>query len=54
MDDNLISMTKESSKNNTQFKLWDKGQPIIIFSRTKIDKHTNFVGDKNDTLITLK
>ena len=54
MDDNLISMTKESSKNNTQFKLWDKGQLVGILSKTQIGKHTSFVGDKNYTLTKLK
>ena len=47
-------MAKELSTNNIQFKLWDKGRLIVILSRTKIGKHTHFVGDKNDTLTALK
>ena len=34
--------------------MWDKGQMILILSRTKFAKDTIFVGDKNDTLTALK
>ena len=34
--------------------MWDKGQMIVILSRTKLAKDTIFVGDKNDTLSALK
>ena len=43
MGDTLISIAKELSTNNTQFKLWDKGQLIVILRRTKIGKHTYFL-----------
>ena len=34
--------------------MWDKGQMIVILSRTKLAKATLFVGDKNDTLSALR
>ena len=54
MSDTLISMEIELSTNNTRFKLRDKGQLLVILSRTKIGKHTNFVGDKYYTLTALR
>jgi len=50
MGDTLHSMATEISKRNGNFKMWDKGQMIVILSRTKFAKNTIFVGDKNDTL----
>ena len=54
MGDTLISMVMELSTNNTQLKLCDKGQLVVILSRTQIGKHTSFVGDKNNILTGLK
>jgi len=54
MGDSLQSMATEISRQNTNFKMWDKGQMIIILSRTKLAKETIFVGDKNDTLTALR
>ena len=47
-------MATEISRNDSNFKLWDKGQMIVILSRTKLAKNKIFVGDKNDTLAALK
>ena len=52
--DTLPSMATEISQNNGNFKMWDKGQMIVILSRTKYAKDTIFVGDKSDTLEALK
>lgn len=54
MGDTLISMATEISLNDPQFRLWDKGQLVVILSRTKRAKNTIFVGSKEDTLATLK
>ena len=47
-------MAIEISQSNTNFKMWDKGQMIVILSRTKRAKDTIFVGDKNDNLNVLR
>ena len=52
--DTIISMATEISQNNANFKMWDKGQMIVILSRTKRAKDTICVGDKNDTLHALR
>ena len=54
MGDTLPSMATEISLCNSNFNMWDKGQMIVILSRTKYAKDTIFVGDKNDTLAALK
>ena len=54
MGDTLPIMATEISRNVSNFKMWDKGQMIVILSRTKLAKNTIFVGDKNDTLSALK
>ena len=54
MGDTLPSMSTEISQTHGEFKMWDKGQMIVILSRTKYAKDTIFVGDKNDTLNALK
>ena len=54
MGDTLCSMATEISLCNSNFNMWDKGQMIVILSRTKKAKDTIFVGDKNDTLAALK
>ena len=46
MGDTLPIMATEISRNDANFKLWDKGQMIVILSRTKLAKNTIFVGDK--------
>ena len=52
--DTIISIATEISQNNANFKMWDKGQMIVILSHTKRAKGTIFVGDKNDTLYSLR
>ena len=54
MGDTLSYMATEISLVNGNFKMWDKGQMIVILSRTKYASNTIFVGDKNDTLRALK
>ena len=54
MGDTLQSMATEVSLSNCNFKMWDKGQMIVILSRSKYAKDTIFVGDKNDTIAALK
>ena len=36
------------------FKMWDKGQMIVILFRKNYAEDTIFVGDENDTLKALK
>ena len=54
MGDTLQSMATEISSSNVKFAIWDKGQLVVILSRTNFAKDTIFVGDKNETLRTLK
>ena len=50
----MSSMATEVSLNDPLFRLWDKGQLVVILSRTKSAKHTIFVGNKADTIDSLK
>ena len=50
----LFQMATEISLANSDFKIWDKGQLIVILTRTKRGKDTIFVGNKQDTLDALK
>ena len=52
--DTLYSMATEISSKDDKFKMWDKGQMIVILSRTHIAKQSIFVGDKSETLRALK
>ena len=54
MGDTLQSMATEISKSNSSYKMWDKGQLIVILSRTKTAKDTIFVGNKSETIEALK
>jgi len=47
-------MATEISLNDPLFRLWDKGQLVVILSRTKTAKDTIFVGNKADTIEALK
>ena len=40
--------------NDSLVRLWDKGQLVIILSRTKAAMHTIFVGNKADTIDALR
>ena len=54
MGDTLPSVAIEISMRNKDFKIWDKGQMIVVISRTKRGKDTIFVGNKQDILAALK
>ena len=54
MGDTLSTMATEISLSHTNFKMWDKGQMVVILSRTKKAQDSIFVGDKHDTLAALK
>lgn len=54
MGDTLKSMATEISRYIEDFKLWDKGQLIVILSRTRIGKNSIFVGNENETINALK
>ena len=54
MGDTLPSVAAEISLLNSDFKLWDKGQMIVVISRTKEGKNTIFVGSKEDIIAALK
>ena len=50
MGDTLPYMATTISNNDPNFNLWDKGQLIVILSRTKVAKNSIFVGPKTETL----
>lgn len=50
MGDTYDSMATMISETDPNFGLWDKGQLIVILSRTRDPKKTIFVGDKTETL----
>lgn len=54
MGDTLWRMATEISIHDANFKLWDKGQLIVILSRTKMARDTIFVGNIDDTIDALK
>jgi hypothetical protein len=54
MGDTLMSMATEISEEDSNYTLWDKGQLVVILSRTKKARDTIFVGNKHDTLNALK
>ena len=53
MGDTLQFMATQISTNDRNFNLWDKGQLVVILSRTKVAKNSIFVGPVNDTLDAL-
>ena len=54
MSDTYIGMAILVSDTEKILSLWDRGQLIVIFSRTRIIKNTIFVGTKNETIIRFK
>ena len=54
MGDTYESMASCISLADSNFGLWDKGQLIVIISRTREPQKTIFVGDKRDTLGAFK
>ena len=53
MGDTLSSITTTISDKDKNFSIWDKGQLLVIISRTKLAEDTIFVGDKESTLNTM-
>ena len=51
MGDTLNKIVTEISPNSHQ--LWDKGQAVVLLSRTKLAEDIIFVGDKRDTVKAL-
>ena len=54
MGDTLPSIATTISNVDTNYSMWDKGQLLVIISRTKKAEDTIFVGDKNATLDALE
>ena len=50
MGDTLLSVVTAISVRDNKIFMWDKGQLIVILSRTKLAKNTIVVGQKEDTL----
>ena len=50
----LPKMATEINSNDADFNIWDKGQLIVILTRTKKAKDTIFVGNKQATLDALR
>jgi predicted GIY-YIG superfamily endonuclease len=50
MGDTLSHMATEISNADFNFSLWDKGQLVVLLSRTKFAANSIFVGNRNDTL----
>ena len=44
MGKTLQIMSTETSRSNGNYKIWYKGQTILILSRTKLAKNTIFLG----------
>ena len=53
MGNKLSSVTTSICIHDPSYKLWYKGQLIVIISRTLISVNTIFVGDKEGTLDAL-
>ena len=53
MGDTLCSLATEISESNSEFKLWDKAQAIVILFRTRTGKDLIFVGDTESTINAL-
>ena len=50
MGDTLPFMATTISHSDPNYNMWDKGQLVVILSRTKLAKNSIFVGGKEDTL----
>ena len=53
MGDTLSSIATTVSLSDCDFKLWDKGQLLVLISQTRQAEDTIFVGNKQDTLDAL-
>ena len=54
MSDTYNGMEILLSDTEKIFSLWDRGQLIVILSRTRIIKNTIFIGTKNETILRFK
>ena len=54
MGDTLVKMATSISTTDNNFSLWDKGQLVVILSRTKVGKNSIFVGQKDETLASFR
>ena len=54
MGDTYNRMAISVSDFEKQYSLWDRGQLIVILSRTRLMKNTIFVGQKQETIRALK
>ena len=53
MGDTLATMATEISRRQTNFKMWDKGQMVVILSRTRRARDTIFVGNQEESINAL-
>ena len=53
MGDTLHKIVTEISLEQTEFRLWDKAQAIVLLSRTRFGSDIIFVGNKRDTMKAL-
>ena len=53
MGDTLIKIATEISHNDSNYKLWDKAQIVVIMSRTRYAKDIIFVGNKKNTILAI-
>ena len=53
MGDTLPYMVTQISTHDSNFCLWDKGQLVVLLSRTKLAENSMFIGPKNETLNAL-
>ena len=53
MGDTLQFMATQISTQDSNFSLWDKGQLVVLLSRTKKAENSIFIGPKNETLKAL-
>ena len=53
MGDTLVKIATEVSSHDSNYKLWDKAQVVVIMSRTRYAKDIIFVGNKASTLTAL-
>ena len=50
MGNTLSTIVTEISENDSNYKLWDKAQAIVLLSRTCVGSDIIFVGDKESTI----
>lgn len=53
MGDTLDKVAIELSEDDSEYKLWEKGQAVVVLSRTNIGKNTILVGNKKKTIQAL-